>query len=146
MIALVRPYLKPTACHYGRIVVSEARDVTDALANLNGGWLADAVLAAASTRLYEAWETNIRAYLKNQRVWNGLHDDFDWTIGDTDVATRVETYLHCFGVTTASTKKIREIGKTSALCIEQYEQACETITMFWHIVASYETFRLETYP
>ena len=146
MLKLIRPYLKYSAYHYSLRVVSEAVGVKKVISNIEEVWIIDAIVREAYSRLYATWENSIKIYLNDQREWNGLPDEFDWTVGDFDSSTdRVQSYLHCFSVE-ISIAGIDKIRDSEVISTDDYFASCQVVEKFWHTLEGYETFRLEPYP
>lgn len=138
--------MKYSAYHYSLRVVSEAVSVKKVISTMEEQWVIDAVVQEAYSRLYATWENSIKTYLNDQREWNGLPDEFDWTVGDFASSTdRVQSYLHCFSVEIpmSGIDKIRDMKETST---DDYFTSCKVVEKFWLALEGYETFRLEPYP
>jgi hypothetical protein len=145
MIALLRPYLHLTAYHYGRRHMASGATVRSIVMGLESEWMIDAIVKEAYARSYTSWKGDIKDYLKDQRLWNGLFDDFDWDAGGLYTPERARVCIECFGVEidVRNIDAIREfVADNVQPTLSEYEKSLLVVEEFWAHLNSAERFVL----
>lgn len=115
-------------------------------------WLVETLLQGAYMREYHVWEKHVKAYLNDQRRWNG-GTEIVWRKGGTDMVQRAMSCLSEFGATiderivqaiSVMRENVNEMKHEEGLLdehfvtLEDYRAAHQAIVDFWDRLSQIE--------
>lgn len=84
--------------HHRELEKSSTDFFTTARSDTIHDWLIETLIQGAYLREYHIWEKDVKAYLNDQRQWNGNNTGFDWRPRGKSMVARTQVYLAEFGV------------------------------------------------